>query len=171
MVEASTLAVITDISDVPDLKSAENQEKAFNAVEQVFASTTAIGLYDSLSACKMERRLSIDALLRYNRSFREIRDRAPQLGRPEEVVKHFIDGLCSERLRKRVVAGLGDNVNDLPSAVCIAIVQLKKLVENELEHKTIESERIPVGERPFQCDRLSKAQTNLFKIKRTNRNS
>ncbi|GKT31887.1 hypothetical protein ADUPG1_006211 [Aduncisulcus paluster] len=66
MVEASTLAVITDISDVPDLKSAENQEKAFNAVEQVFASTKAIGLYDSLSACKMERRLSIDALLRYN---------------------------------------------------------------------------------------------------------
>ncbi|GKT31715.1 Transposon Ty3-I Gag-Pol polyprotein [Aduncisulcus paluster] len=151
IVDPVVLSLIKDLAKVPDFEAKSHHKKARAAVNAIFASTSDISLYDELGLIKMKKELSVDALLDYIKRFKDVRGRAKGLGTTEEIVQRFIDNLSCERLKCRILAALDTKKADLAEVVRTSVVQIKIVIENELEHKALEREKLSFSDAGKEC--------------------
>ncbi|GKT29546.1 hypothetical protein ADUPG1_005280, partial [Aduncisulcus paluster] len=86
------------------------------------------------------KELTINALLKYTKEFKGVRNRVPKLGEEKSIGDHFVEGLHTKRLKECVLAQMSDTTT-LGTLIGIAIVELKKIIESERTHDALEKEK------------------------------
>ncbi|GKT36264.1 hypothetical protein ADUPG1_009263, partial [Aduncisulcus paluster] len=140
LVDVTVLDIIKDLSKVPDFKTPTNRKAARTAVDKIFGASTTIDLYDELRRINMKKELTINALLKYTKEFKGVRNRVPKLGEEKSIGDHFVEGLHTKRLKECLMAQMSDTTT-LGTLIGIAIVELKKIIESERTHDALEKEK------------------------------